>query len=551
MKTSSPIIALTRVHGPKCSTSLDEVLTGWKLTQEGCDSGYMRWETTCCITPEYYNSDSAENATEAGVKVQAAVDALESNDEAKLYKAPVQDFRAADEERTGPLLDTIEIQEGASYVPRVYSEPQLTAQAFDAVVKRPEDPNDKAFCKRRGDDFDQQDLSSVLTECDTGAKRGKHYANKFMRVSATFGTGFSGEWGFRAETHAFHGSLVLEQRGYGVIASRDLEMFNSRQGITAATITVNLSPGTYTLSLYAAYDRRSHDMADGAKIGTRDSLMWKQETTCKQRSWRTITKSSMNVCGGNEVRPDEQPQEGGARLLTERRIEPRHGKDEEVIPVTEDTYNVSKIDGSSLKSADNKPKDGELTAANMADFDGAFLSFKISLASLISGAKDSAKTAGKELAMEKGKEIVEKKTGMKIPDIPEMATAYLGGGKVDDLTKRKFNDTITIQGDNYFVMQARIVFLCFSMEIDVRIIPGKPEDGGGIHAKFTFLWKIGNQELTYIKAELDVVPFDFSPERIKLLFTDPGQFLDDIYIYMARSRDMCRATKINIYPEPR
>ena len=136
--------------------------------------------------------------------------------------------------------------------------------------------------------------------------------------------------------------------------------------------------------------------------------------------------------------------------------------------------------------------------------------------------------------MEKGKEVIEDKTGMEIPDIPEMAS--LGGGKKDDLKSREFSDDINITGDNYFVFQARFVFLCFSMEIDVRIIPGKPEDGGGIHARFTFLWKIGNQELTYIKAELDIVPFDFSPERMKLLVTDPGKFIDDIYIYMVGGR---------------
>ena len=39
--------------------------------------------------------------------------------------------------------------------------------------------------------------------------RGSDYGNKFLRVSASFGTGFSGEWGFRAESRAFHGALVL------------------------------------------------------------------------------------------------------------------------------------------------------------------------------------------------------------------------------------------------------------------------------------------------------------------------------------------------------
>jgi|AntAceMinimDraft_1070359.scaffolds.fasta_scaffold01909_5 hypothetical protein len=81
------------------------------------------------------------------------------------------------------------------------------------------------------------------------------------------------------------------------------------------------------------------------------------------------------------------------------------------------------------------------------------------------------------------------------------------------------------------------------MEIDVRIIPGAPEDGGGIHAKFTFLWKIGNQELTYIMAQLDIVPFDFSPAAMKMLALDPGQFMENIYIYMGIE---IRPTIINV-----
>ena len=137
------------------------------------------------------------------------------------------------------------------------------------------------------------------------------------------------------------------------------------------------------------------------------------------------------------------------------------------------------------------------------------------------------------------KDQVEERTGMEIPEIPE--TADLG-----EFTKREFSDDINISGDNYFVFQARIVFLCFSMEIDVRIIPGPPDDGGGIFARFTFLWKIGNQELTYIKAELDVVPFDFSAESMKKLATDPVGFILDIYIYMGIT---IRPTIINVIME--
>ena len=80
MKTTSPMTALLRVPGPQCATALDEVLTGWKLTGEGCSGGFMRWETTCCISPTFYDSEGANNVTgtEAEDHAEAATKALES-----------------------------------------------------------------------------------------------------------------------------------------------------------------------------------------------------------------------------------------------------------------------------------------------------------------------------------------------------------------------------------------------------------------------------------------------------------------------------------------
>jgi len=404
--------ALLRVAGPQCSTALDEVLTGWKMTVEGCPAGYMRWEMTCCMSPTFYDSDGVNNVsgTEAGKEADAAVDALESGDTTRIAAVPVQDFKAADEERTGPLIDTLTIQEGASYVPRALAKPEHAADAFDAVLLRPDDPNAKSFCKRHVDDFDEYDLATALGNCDAeaGIARGKYYGNKFLRVSATFGTGFSGEGGFRAETHAFHGALVLEQKGIGRLQSRELLMFNSRQGISAASMMINLGPGTYTLSLYAAYDAESHDKAASAKPGHQDALMFMQQTTCKVHTWRTISMTAMEVCGGNRVRPEDLPQVGSNRLVKittiEERVEFEEVEDPDACGVpNEDSFDPTKIDGKSLEPCPGdgkKEKDaesGELTAKNMAGFDGAFLSFKV-------GGKAAAKKELKDDLMDVAKD---------------------------------------------------------------------------------------------------------------------------------------------------
>ena len=536
-KTTSPMTALLRVPGPQCATALDEVLTGWKLTGEGCPGGRMRFESTCCMSPTFYDSEGANNVegTEADDKAEAATEALESGNTKAIAAAPVQDFKAADEERTGPLVDTLTIQEGASYVPRALAKPEHAADAFDAVLLRPNDPNAKSFCKRHVDDFDEYDLATALGNCDAEASnaRGKDYGNKFMRVSASFGTGFSGEWGFRAESRAFHGALVLEQKGVGRLISKELTSFNSREGINAATITVNLGPGTYTVSLYAAYDARSHDRAKSAEQG-KDALLFLQETTCKVRTWRTLSMTAMETCGGNEVRPNDQPQDGAVdQLMTVREIEPRVDFEEDEDPnacgaVSEDSFDPTKLDGKSLEPCPRKAEaadSSELSAKNMADFDGAFLSFKVTTA----GAKDKLKEGAKGAAKGAAKDEAAERTGVPL----------LGA-------KREFEWNGEIAGDTYFVMPAKMVFLCFMMEIDIRIIPGPEEDGGGIHAKFTFLWAMGNVELTYINAQVDVVPFDFSAMALKAMVTDPVGFLLSIYIYLGIE---IRATIINIIME--
>jgi len=194
-----------------------------------------------------------------------------------------------------------------------------------------------------------------------------------------------------------------------------------------------------------------------------------------------------------------------------------------------------------------KVESGELTAKNMADFDGAFLSFKVSTGSAKAELKEGLTAAATDIATD----TISDQTGVDIPDIPAMVglggmPLMSGSGLGGMPPKREFDWDGEIKADNYFVMQARIVFLCFSMEIDIRIIPGPEADGGGIHAKFTFLWAIGNVELTYICAQIDIVPFDFSATALKAMADDPVAFLLSIYIYLGIE---IRPTIINIIME--
>jgi hypothetical protein len=97
---------------------------------------------------------------------------------------------------------------------------------------------------------------------------------------------------------------------------------------------------------------------------------------------------------------------------------------------TEDSFDPTKIDGKSLEPCPGKneaAKSGELTAKSMADFDGAFLSFKVTKAGVVAAVKDGLKLSTEEKTglANAAKDVIADKTGTDIPDIPDGAD--LGG----------------------------------------------------------------------------------------------------------------------------
>ena len=62
--------------------------------------------------------------------------------------------------------------------------------------------------------------------------------------------------------------------------------------------------------------------------------------------------------------------------------------------------------------------------------------------------------------------------------------------------------------ENYIIIQARICIIGFSVEIDLSVIPGKMEDGGGIYFSFLFKWELGGIPLMEIGGFLDLIPLD-------------------------------------------
>jgi hypothetical protein len=237
-------IVATKYPHAECDPSKDEVMTSWQLTTEGCPEGFLQVQTTCCITPQFYDLEGdGDNITAANQALLVAVKQGGSDADLQQLKSKVSDFSAGDETRTGPLLDSMTVQEGASYVPRHLSgASDATAAAgkswakesFEAISQGPGDAdasNARRFCEYKEVKF-PNDWSTLLQPCKPEQGTGGHLraGNVFLRVSTKLGVGFSGDWKFRAESHAFKGALVVEQHGGGVVASHDIVRYNSKVG---------------------------------------------------------------------------------------------------------------------------------------------------------------------------------------------------------------------------------------------------------------------------------------------------------------------------------
>ena len=226
---------------------------------------------------------------------------VKDGDVEELSESRVSDFAKSDELRTGPLIDVVYIEEGASYVPRRFAAADKAQHAFDAVRKiASNDVNAARFCKH-ATVVDPEDYGKLLSPCvpdDASLKAPRvPEGNQFLRVSVKLGVGFSGEWWFRAETHAFTGALVIEQVGVGPVSVTEFK--KQQVGMYGATAKIELAVGTYVISMYAAYDEAGSFGASCAADQLReksnrgkvfqDTLLFMQLTHCNVFGWQGLT----------------------------------------------------------------------------------------------------------------------------------------------------------------------------------------------------------------------------------------------------------------------
>jgi hypothetical protein len=188
--------------------------------------------------------------------------------------------------------------------------------------------------------------------------------------------------------------------------------------------------------------------ADDAAAG--DALLFQQVSHCNVTTWQPFTTSTARGCAIPKDAVGEVDDDGTPEVP----ILDASANLTEGVPL------VAVVDGSRAKDMDEPdPDDPDAKKTRkFPEHDGAFISLKIG--------------------------------GVDMSGISGMMSA---------------KDAIM---DNYIIIQGRIVFIGVSLEIDMSIIPGKMEEGGGIYFSFLCKWTISGVPLVEIGGFLDLIPLD-------------------------------------------
>jgi len=272
--------------------------------------------------------------------------------------------------------------------------------------------------------------------------------NFISRTRAHLSVGFSGEWRFAATSKAFRWSL-------SVVDATSKHVVSIRVGFSRThnlTLTAQLSPGFYHVVLSGAHGNKHISTEEESG----DALWFQQKSHCNVTTWQPFTASTARGC--------QMPKPVKNTLA----VSGEGDDDTPDPPILDASANLTEgagaplvavVDGNRAKDMEEDPDDPEAKKTRKyPEHDGAFISLKI-------GGVDTSSISG-------------------------MMSA---------------KDAIM---DNYIIIQGRIVILGFSVEMDLSIIPGKMEDGGGIYFSFVFKWTLGGIPLMEIGGFLDLIPLD-------------------------------------------
>lgn len=431
----------------KCNVEMDEVMTGWKVSDDNCAEGTMEIISSCCSAEPPLATDAVglqKDCTSAdgdGNNTMCTVfdaSALEDKRIVSDMKVPVQHVSPLFElgkSMSGPLVDAVIIEEGASAMSRkeAANEDSLSwpMGAFKSAPSQL--PNADGNC-RYGTQTMNNGLANLVTAtfmCNPNAANPA--GNVFGRVASTFGIGFYGVWTFKVKTHAFKGALVLIKRGPlgdAVVANKPFQIGDESHtwpNRKKARFTAELSPGAYTLWVYGAYSATGEEQAKRAAAEENpDRVMFLQKSHCGNSYLVGFTPEELTKCGGNEER-DERALSSGDSASS--RVSVSVQEEEEPL---EETMVITEV----LPVA--HPKNAKV------EFNGAYVDF---------------------LCMD------------------------ANGNK-----------------DFHLKAKGTIVFFSLQISFDVHIAPF---EGGQMWMKFSVLWQLGSIRMGYVRAEVIVDGLDF------------------------------------------
>ena len=308
-----------------CLPEMDEVMLGWRVTEEGCSEGKRKAVASCC------SIDPSANATEHD---KSLIRAMNSNADA--FKAgnvnSVLDFAedmddlgefTSSSNSRGIAVDGVYLEEGASYLsapesssPHEY--PAYLADSFNAIKQPPTldatdhvHVNDAAskirnkFCTFQPEDMGDSRLTSFsyfLTNCATN-RNDDTPGNALLRVKYRVAVGFDAPWQFRMEVHGFAGALIIRRVGQsGVVASMKAKMFSVKDSLLLASLTAELEIGVYDIEAYSAYDAKTAAIATSGTAKHRDAVYFRQSSYCGVSRWTLLEVGMLKSCGGGTRR---------------------------------------------------------------------------------------------------------------------------------------------------------------------------------------------------------------------------------------------------------
>jgi hypothetical protein len=515
-----------------CSTDADEVLTGWRVTSDGCEEGMLKVVAHCCSAEPPLRSEI--NITEDCECTSGYVDGLtgetiETNEDPELSedstclcsvydetagvdRVPLTEIVDNSQDvvepafqhapsMSGPLIDSIVIEEGASTMWRELASNEdhqsWPMSAFDSA------PLPEGSCGTVVRRDAMKDLFKSLRPCRSDAEElhlDDAAGNVFMRVGSTFGVGFYGYWNFKIKTHAFKGVIMLTKRtGAGdtvvnkkhfyempsleeeyddeALGREDDNFPFKTQRRLKSTIGAELSPGVYTLWVYAAYNRQGEMNAQLATMkDTPDRVLFSQESHCNARLLVPFTEEALSHCGGNEERHDYVPDTPTSSL--------RESEEDEAPPSVDDDEDLELMEGVDV----TETLDDANPMLNEPDFNGGYFDLRLELG--LSGLNNS-----------------------------------------------------------HLMAQGVIVFLGITVTIDININPGA---GGDMWAKFLVDWVCNGVQLGTIRAESRVITAFYRPhphpffKTPKILFETP--ILTDALMHDRKTKEIDWIDKHRILP---